>query len=204
MFLIAVAAHISAPEPTNYRAWFGVNDFPTYLPEEGVWYVGTRTIVRPDGTVQSCEVEYPSKYPKLDVLTCSIILKRAKYHPAGGADGSPIYGADRTTIIWSLDVPPEIPADATFEVKSLPGGRSRSAYVPITFLSSPSGAITSCEADRRRPPAADPTEYNFDPALVATACQHIGASFSFRPVKNDAGTSVSAVQNAIVLFKVTK
>lgn len=193
---------MSAPERLNVWSLFESGDFPSDMATStGAWYVGTRTIVRPDGTIQSCEVEFPSQSRELDVLTCSIILKRAKFAAARGPDGSHIYAADRVTIAWTMDAPAELPFDVTLDVKSLPDSRSQTATVPVMFLTDPAGGISSCGADRRKPPYVG-LEYDFSPSLVAVACQQVGSAIKVRPVKNDAGVSIPAVQNAIIQFQV--
>src|SRR3954471_24659924 len=108
MFWIALAAQLSAPVPTNLRKWFEPEDMPVSVMSAGTGaaLAGIRVDVAPDCTIRRCTVETSSKVRILDRLSCDLPKRRAKFEPAHWTDGSPAFGAYRTSISWIVtDVP---------------------------------------------------------------------------------------------------
>jgi hypothetical protein len=209
MFWIALAAQLSAsqlsaPTPVKLETWFSPSDMPAYLEhDDGIWIVGVRVVIRPDGTLKSCEIESTSNQASLDVYTCRLLNGRAKYKPALTLDGTPSYGADREFFRWAVSsTPTELPrpADMDLSVEKLPEGLKSPVYVPVMFVTDEKGSISSCIFDSRRPMK----KTSDNAALVAAACQQVSRTLPLRPVTNDAGVAVSAVQNALVRFATSK
>ena len=177
MFWIALAAQLAAPLPADARApavWalVSADDFPAYLQIAGVSRtVYTRTIVRPDGSIEKCGAETTSGDAKLDAYTCAIIEKRAKFLPAKWIDGSPVYGVIRFPVSWLIaDAPPTdeevlrstVP-DLELSVNRLPKGAHKIAAVSLAIAADENGRVLSCVEYPSPPPiiGADTTPSSF-------------------------------------------
>ena len=127
MLLFSLTSLMSVPLQTNgrkpdVRAIFSVDDFPTYLAQEGVSrIVHVRVTVRPDGVLQSCSAEVSSGDGKLDAYTCQLIVRRAKFVPARWPDGTAAYGVIRVPVNWLVANGP-LPDDAENSFNYAGGG----------------------------------------------------------------------------------
>jgi hypothetical protein len=198
--LAAAAASLSAPLGTDIRAVFSDADMPDYLGEESDRSVGIRLIVRPDGKVQNCETEYSSGLDQLDLYTCKIAKRRARFAPASAQAGTPAYAVYRTTIRWivtgfATPPPSRSVADLTVTVNALPAGLKSPAYVNVKFDVDERGLASSCSAE-------GPLRRNTsdDAQLVQLACDELLKSYTPKPAKNEQGTPVPSVQDALVAF----
>lgn len=212
MFLIIAASQLSLPAVfgTPYpevAAVFSPDDMPAYVQINGITqFVLTRTTIAPNGTTQDCVAERSSGDPKLDALTCSIILRRAKFRPAKWIDGSPAYSIARGPITWAIGSPPSerehrkaFPPDLELKVDQLPKGVGRKAGIALMIAVDENGTIVECgdvPPIFRGPPA------KFFPELTALACRK--AVSDLRPVvaRDPSGKPVRSVQRASVLFTV--
>jgi len=197
---LAAAAPLSAPLGTDVRTVFSDADMPDYLAEETDRSVGIRLIVRPDGKVQGCETEYSSGLDQLDLYTCKIAKRRARFAPASAQAGTPAYAVYRTTIRWIVTgfasrPPPHSVADLTLTVNALPAGLKSPAYVSVKFDVDERGLASSCSAE-------GPLRRNTsdDAQLVQVACDQLLKSYKPKPAKNEQGTPVPSVQDALVAF----
>ena len=203
MLWIALAAQISAPLPTNMIKWFSYDDMPGYLIERapGLWLVGIRVTIGPDGAVQSCGVESSSGTERLDEFTCKRIKQRAKFAPARAADGSAALGVYRTSVKWAVADSPfdssnaSIP-DVDVSVARLPAGLKSPALVRVMFAVDTHGNISSCAAE----PVQPFERISNSPDLVPVACVQLVKIFKPVPAKDSAGNAVPSVQDAIVRF----
>jgi hypothetical protein len=205
MLWIALAAQLSAPMPTNLPNWFVFDDFPAYLVnrDPGVWAVGIRVAVGPDGAVQACQVESSSGDRGLDELSCKKVTHEANFRPAMSPAGAAVPGVYRTYIAWDVTKAPAATsrvtnADLNLSVASLPPGISAPAAVRVMFAVDGQGRMTSCEAE----PTQAFEQIEKDPALVPIACDQLMKSYKPVPAKNSAGENVPSVQDAIVRFSV--
>lgn len=95
---IARATPISPP-----AKWITDNDYP-----RGALAAGMRGTVRlryrvdKTGVPRECTILQSSGSPLLDKTSCELIGKRARFHPALGADGQPQDGLRSETIQWML------------------------------------------------------------------------------------------------------
>ena len=55
-----------------------------------------------DGRVTNCTITGTSGHPQLDVATCALVSKRAKFQPARGSEGQPVAGSYSNAIDWQL------------------------------------------------------------------------------------------------------
>ena len=201
LLALAAAAQLSAPQGTDIRTVFSDRDMPLeYMPSEGDLSVGVRLTVRPDGKVQGCEIEYPSGLDRLDLHTCKIVKRRARYAPASAQRGTPAYAVYRTTVRWVVTgfATPrrlEYPADLTLTVNQLPAGVESPLVVGLTFAVDEQGRASSCAA-QPLPSRAKP----YDPEIVNLACDQLAKTYVAIPAKDDSGKPVRSVQTGTVAF----
>jgi hypothetical protein len=207
MFWIALAgaAQLSAPQPVNLDKWFSFEDVPTYLVEKdsGVWLVGIRVDVAPDGSIQRCEAEKSSRIPELDKLTCSIVLLRGRFLPARSTSGSPATGVYRDSVSWSVgagtaEAPYASNPDVDVYVQSLPRGIKSPTFVRVMFAVDQAGNKSSCVAE----PGPSMQKINNDPVLVPIACEQVMSTYRATPAKDGLGNPVPSIQDALVRFSV--
>jgi hypothetical protein len=210
MMWLALAAQLSLPtlrgSIPDVRAVFSADDFPAYLQMAGVSRaVFTRTIVRPDGSIQSCVAEATSGDPKLDAFTCAIIVKRAKFRPATWVDGTAAYGVGRVLVQWVVGSPlseeassKAAVADVDLSVNRLPKGARSIVIVRLQIAADERGHPVTCA---EVPPVDKADAKRRFPELVPIACQQAMAGLTLVPVLDDSRKPVRSVQNAFVRFK---
>jgi hypothetical protein len=211
MLWLALAAQMSLPvanvRGADVRSLFSVNDFPAYVQKAGVSRtVYTRTTVRSDGTVQGCVADGKSGDPKLDVYTCGLIARRAKFRPASWMDGSPAYGVIRVPVSWIVTYHPQsyeqmlqssIP-DFEVTVSRLPEGAHQIAGANVVVAADETGHPVACAEDR---PAGKTVDEHRFPELVPIACEQVMKTYTVMPVTDDSGKAVRSIQNVVVHFK---
>lgn len=196
MILIALAAQLSAPVPTNLERWFSHNDVPIgELEFDKPKIVPFRAVVAPNGKLQDCQILFSSGSAAVDRLTCKLVKQRARFKPAIGLDGKPAYGAYRSAATWVITEgsrPDSTPvfSDIELTINRLPGGVRSPAPVRVMFAVDRQGHASSC--------AGEGPEY--DAALVKIACAELTKGFTPLPVKTVSGTVVDSVQDATVIF----
>jgi hypothetical protein len=204
---LAAAAQLSSPVPTNFLTMWSPDDMPAHVQSAGVGrVVPTRTIVKPDGSAQDCSSEGTSGDAKLDVYTCALILKRARFQAARWTDGSPAYGVFRSPVIWAIGAPPSKreleavgPADVELSVNRLPKDAGRSVRLRLALAVDETGKVVDCAAAPKVPEVASPPGLKF-PELVPVACQLLLKRFNAVPVKDASGKAVRSVQVTSVKF----
>lgn len=196
MIWVALAAQLSAPVPIDFLKWWSPDDMPAYHQINGVTrWLTYRVTVKPDGSIQACDVEISSSDRYLDSLSCNIIKKRAKLAPAKWTDGSPVQGVFRAGVTWAVgdDPPPNLrPPDLTVKVDQIPKRARSSGYAKVMFAVDEHGRVSDC------------AEYpeNERPELVDVACQAVIESYKATAAAGPNGYAVRSVQNAEV--KVSK
>jgi hypothetical protein len=203
MLWIVLAAQMSLPTP-DPRMVFSADDMPAYVQREGInRFIFTRTTVRSDGTPQDCSSERSGGDPKLDSLTCAIILKRARFQPAKWIDGSPAYAVFRTPVSWVIGGPPSkrelrraYPADIDVSLNRLPKGVPDGASVNLTIAVDENGRVLSCDATAKN----ERDHSRTFPELGPIACQQMIGQFTAHPAKNEFGKPVRSVQTATARF----
>jgi len=206
MFWIVLAAQVSAATVAGNQGGglitlFSANDSPAYLQIDGVSrIVHTRTVVRPDGTIQGCSVDPSSGDTWLDAFTCKLIVRRAKFVPAKWSDGTPVYGVVRVPVTWAVGSPPErkyIKGGLNVTLKQLPMRLESPYFQGLVFGVDEGAKVVSCGAGTEWHPGMD----KINLALVSIACDQLTKSFAALPVKDDSGRLVRSVQNASVRFE---
>lgn len=204
MFWIMLAAQLAAPAPINPESIVSYHDFPAEALRRGISrFVAFRVTVRPDGSVQDCTIERPSGDPKLDVFSCALMLKRAKFEPAKWIDGTPAYGVFRSSFDWTVGGYPSekkleraVPADMDLSVNMLPPGAGTTAKVAVQIAVDEKGRVLGCED---RPPLPHELTKHFA-ELVPIACQRMVSEFTAVPAKDASGEPVRSAQDATILF----
>jgi hypothetical protein len=199
MFWIALAAEFSAALPINYSTWWSPDDMPAYVQLEGTTRVVlTRTVLKPDGTLDRCDVERTSGDAKLDAFTCALVVRRGKYTAARWLDGSPVYGVDRIPVTWAIEgsARPDFPADMELSLGQFPKGTHAGAVVRISVAADEAGRPVSCAAEPKRWPG----QHEDNPVLVDLACAQALRSYHVTAPKTDHGESARSVQSAMVRF----
>jgi hypothetical protein len=202
---VAAAAQLSAALPVNYSRWWSPDDVPASVRTQGVTReVPYRAVIRPDGTLDHCEVEQSSGDTSADAITCSTIMKRGKYLPARWIDGSPAYGVDRVVATWRASpeaiAPKPIGPDIELAVNELPAGVSSPAGILVAVAVDEKGQLESCVADPPRwlgQPQPNAT-------LVQVACDEVMKNFKATPVRDAGGQAVRSIQTVSVLFSRSK
>jgi hypothetical protein len=198
-WLVAAVANVSAPKPVNFLRWYKPDDMPAYHQIAGVTRkVYLRMTVRPDGSLQSCEVENDGGDAKLAAYSCALTLKRAKIEPATWSDGTPAFGVYRWAPTWAVGSPPPPDfalGDLELEVDRLPKGERSPAFVSIMFAVDTVGSPSLCSA---APPSS--RYHRINPELVPIACEQWIRSFKAVPARDDAGNDVPSVQIGTVKF----
>lgn len=96
-------AALARPPQGSLRGLIRSDDYPSSLVEWGVQgTVGFRLRVEPDGSISECSITESSGSPALDKHTCKLITKRARYGPAIGHDGKPIWTFTFGRVSWML------------------------------------------------------------------------------------------------------
>lgn len=82
---------------------FSYRDYPSLaIAAHRQGLVGLIIRVGADGRVQDCIYAHRSGSDDLDKAACSIISRRARYHPSLTREGRPVEGYDRVTVRWLL------------------------------------------------------------------------------------------------------
>lgn len=149
---------IPASNPGN---WIITDDYPSRaLREEREGPTGFRLTVGADGLVTACEITSSSGSADLDERTCSLVTRRARFHPALNAEGQPTTGTYASRVNWVIPDDPE-PEGPELAIPSHPmPGQS-----VITYTIGIDGRATDCRLVSGPDPAdfmlwAMPCDYN--------------------------------------------
>jgi|1186.fasta_scaffold75665_2 TonB family protein len=201
MFWIALlaVAQLSAPPAKNLVGLFASDDVPLQmLGDEADRTVGIRLTVRPEGQVQSCEVEYSSGIAELDLYTCKLAAKRSKFAPAS-RNGTPAYAVYRLPVRYLVTsgrrspVPPR--ADFTIRINELPRDVRSPAAIHLVFEVDERGHPSACKAEDIQ------GKFHADAQLVGRACDQLLKDYTAIPARDEGGKVVPSVQDAIVQFR---
>jgi hypothetical protein len=197
---LASATLASAPVPTNQPDWIRPDDMPAYHQRAGISRsIYLRLTIRPDARLQTCDVENSDGDWNLAATTCALIMERAKFEPARGADGAAAYGVYRTRMTWAVGKDRSrtlSPGDMELQVAQLPPGERAPLRVHLMYAVDPAGVVSSCAAE-----AAVGRKVE-DPKLVAVACKQLESSYRALPVKDEAGRGGASLQTGTVVFNV--
>ena len=147
VFLAAIAA---PPPPQHLPGTVATTDYPpTALErnEQGAVYV--QMIVNPEGRVDSCSILLSSGYNDLDDATCRLVTSRARFSPAQGDNGEPIYGTYRHLITWRIYGSsvrlPTVPPDFDLTINQAPDGVRLPLQFTLFYRVKADGARSHCQ-----------------------------------------------------------
>lgn len=186
-----LAGSVVAAAPSTPLPWYHFDDYPMKAFEQQ-WNGASafELMVDPQGRPADCTILHSSGYAQLDKETCFIAMHRARFSPARGPDGTPVYGSYRSIVKWhrpdqdSLQSEPG--PDLEVNVSTLPAGTRSPAAVKVAYFVDARGQASSCTVlpDSKAQPSA----------LIQAACEQVLG-------KNPAPqTSRPTVRTAAVLF----
>ncbi|RYY36583.1 MAG: energy transducer TonB [Sphingomonadales bacterium] len=91
------------PAPPNGAQWFTYKDYPKAARKAKMHgRIGYALHLSDEGCPTKCEIVSTSGYPLLDIETCKLLMRRARYSPALDAEGKPIASVVSLAITWAL------------------------------------------------------------------------------------------------------
>lgn len=197
LLIMAMIAGVVAPAPTGF--WITHGDYPAsslQRGEEGA--TAYRAVIAPNGKPESCEVLSSTGNETFNRLTCSLLMRRARFSPAKNETGSPAYGVFHSvTNFWlpnssKSKIPLILPPNLRLTVKALPTNVQSPVVVTVHVGVDELGAFRTC--------SVSPTQQQAK--LASVACAQIPQHWEDAPVKNTAGLPVAYVRTFIVSFEV--
>ena len=92
---------VIAAAPATPLPWYTFDDYPQKAFDRE--WKGAATfdvLVAPDGSPTNCTITHSTGYDVLDRQTCWVAMHRARFTPARGPDGGPVYGIYRSQVVW--------------------------------------------------------------------------------------------------------
>ena len=93
----------SQPTPINRQSWVGENDYPSAAranEEQGT--VEFELAISASGAVENCVIIQSSGSTSLDLATCNLVKRRARFNPATDSLGRPISAKSKDRLTWRL------------------------------------------------------------------------------------------------------
>ena len=199
LLMMTMFAGVAAPVLTG--DWIQYTDYPTSAlqrGEEGA--VEYRVVVSPEGKPEKCEILTTVGEEKFGPLTCSLLMRRARFAPATDEAGQPAYGVFHSINNFWLPkgtkskYPMRLTPDLSLAVSSLPANTPSPARVAVHVAVHEGGAFRTCSV-----PSAEPQQ-----KLASVACTQIAQLWEEAPVKNAAGRPIAYVRAVTVSFEVEK
>ncbi len=214
LLMAATGGVMVSPELLNGSEVITVDDYPQVLLRSNrSAFENIRIVVAPSGKAETCDVigemrgEHDgTRNGAIGRLTCELMIRRARFRPAVGADGLPSYGTYSAWISWrvgdglSYRQPDQV--DGDISVASLPKGIPDPALVPVDVAVTADGTPGTCSASAKEEHA--PPSQVVSPALTAVACAQFTGSGKLSPARSRSGTTVPSVQRLVARFSATK
>lgn len=189
LFLVA-----ASPPPAMLLPLFQPGDYPPGAlarGEQGVVVASLR--IDPTGRVEACSIVQSSHSPDLDLATCEVVRKRAKFRPWEDG-GRAVYAVLQSPpITWQLGAAPHIrpQPDEELELSAAPAGLSLPIDLSVSYLVKANGKMDWCKASVSAsvpgtPPVSAPA------ALVPLVCSTDNLP-TVATVRNSSGIPVDAV-----------
>ena len=195
MFWFLLAAHSAAPQ-SGLDFLLKGNYVPESLLEENKPYrVSFALTANPDGRVERCDIESSSGDARVDLYTCQLLRRRAKFSPEVLPDGRRSYLVYRSNVSWWVGggYPPKSPApvDLSLAVSALPAGIRSPYSLLVKFQVDAAGKVSDCRPQAPKSPVT----------LAKIACEQIANNFALGPARTAGGEPVASVQYATVRFE---
>jgi TonB family protein len=168
-------------------------DYPkTAAAERRSGMIRHQVTVGPDGKVRQCAIVQSSGYADFDQLTCASFKARARYQPATGDDGQPIFGVVTSASAWAIDGPPPArPMYADIELRIRPVAKLKlPALIGVVLTADATGKIANCSTLDKDAPTLD-----------RVACDQAMRLSPLPAVLDDRGRPVPFVRNATIVFR---
>jgi periplasmic protein TonB len=94
----------SARPSNNPATWATDADYPHAFKNGEAGTTGFRLTIGLDGRPTGCEITQSSGYSLFDELTCRLLIRRARFHPATNAAGKPTKGSWSSRVRWKRPV----------------------------------------------------------------------------------------------------
>lgn len=99
----AAQAAVAKQAEGTLRGLIRSDDYPGSLIDRDIQgTVGFRIRIEPDGSISDCAIIESSGAPDLDKHTCNLAKKRARYLPATGHDGKPLWSFTFGRVTWRI------------------------------------------------------------------------------------------------------
>jgi|GEM_PF-801779 len=204
-----VVSAVIAAHPINAENWIGPNDYPIDALRQGRGgRSGFQLTVSKDGSPLACDIFISSGSVDLDLQTCRLVMKRARFEPARDADGNTAIGVyHNVSRWWTDDVPRDKirgeEADLELTVNRLPKAIEAPAMATVAFAVDPTGGMTNCtpmllETGRIGSKQLRQNQLVMD-KLGSIACTQILSRYKPGPALVE-GAAVPSVQTAKVRF----
>jgi periplasmic protein TonB len=83
--------------------WATTDDYPAAALRSGDHgRTGFRLDIGTDGKPTACTVTASSGSDELDKATCRLLMRRARFHPAKGVDGTPVVASYSNGVTWAI------------------------------------------------------------------------------------------------------
>ena len=139
------------PQAVAPYAWIAAEDYPQQAARAGLGgWVGYALDVDAQGGVTGCKVTRYSGVAALDNITCGLLMRRARFLPARGADGKAVASHYAGRLMWNAPAPLPMPVAV--------GGARFSASNPWQKLPAPP-ALPVDVAENASPPADPAVRY---------------------------------------------
>lgn len=95
--------------PINQMQWIGTDDYPAAaLRRDAEGLVRALLVIDTAGVPSDCTIQWSSGHADLDATACSLLLQRARFHPALDGAGQPVDGRVIVPVRWAIpdDLPP--------------------------------------------------------------------------------------------------
>ena len=201
LLYLVVSATAGVVAPKLAAGWITFQDYPREALQRGEQGATEfRVLVTPDGKPDRCEVLWSTGNKRFDNVTCSLIMRRARFAPALDEAGNPTYGSfHNINNFWQPGegksrFPLSLGPDIRLTVRSLPGGISTPVVVEVHVAVDDQGAFKTCSV-----PSNEGQQ-----KLAAAACARLRTDWAPALLRNSAGVAVSYVKVVKVSFELDK
>ena len=194
-FVAIVLNSVVAASPTTPLPWLKLDDYPTWaFAREWEGVTAMELLVAPDGKPASCTVIQSSGLKMLDHRACSVAKARARFSPALGSDGRPVYGSYRSRIFWSADpykwAQTDTGPDLEVSLSRLPGGATAPVDLRFAYLVDAQGNASDCT----------PLAKDYAQVLVTLGCEQLLAKGANQPAALPSRGTGPVVRTAWIRF----
>ena len=158
--------------------------------------VGVEVTVTPDGKPETCRLTRLSGVESLDLKTCQVVLRQARYDPARDGEGRPVHGQLSTSFAWTLGGVfgklAELPVlpDYTMTIQPRPGASAEPMTVAVDTLVGEDGTLLACSV----PNAAEV------PELARAACRVLPSVWVVATINGVDGRPVRCIKTVTIRF----